>query len=173
MSWMEAVVWSGAYGGWQQPCYCFAQGRSWPLLHSKRNPYQAALWWSLHNWFLFRFILITLQKYIFHQIEGLSSLKPWKGLDSITSDISNSKLWTWKKHFKAWLCEASSAQAEQQRWNNCNLCSRKQWLSECKPQIPLIYSKICIIVRFEIHVWYAVLVAVRMYNTGPRLQDKI
>lgn len=44
-----------------------------------------------HNWFLFHFILITSQKYIFHQIESLSSLKPWKGLDSITSAISNSK----------------------------------------------------------------------------------
>lgn len=94
MSWMEAVVWSGAYGGWQQPCYCFEQGRSWPLLHSKGNPYQAAFWWSLHNWFLFHFILITLQKYIFHQIESLSSLKPWKGLDSITSEFQtvNSEL---------------------------------------------------------------------------------
>lgn len=131
MSWMEAIIWSGAYGG------CFEQGRSWPLLHSKRNPYQTALWWSLHNWFLFYFILITLQKYIFHQIESLSSLKPWEGLDSITSDIWNSKFWTWKKHFKAWLCEVSSAQAEQQRWNNCNIHSGKQWLSECKPWIPL------------------------------------
>lgn len=92
-----AIAFSGAGAG-----LCFTQ----------KDPYHAALQPSLHNWFLFRFILITLQKYIFHQIESLSSLQPWKGLDSITSDISNSKLWTWKKHFKAWLCEASSAQAE-------------------------------------------------------------